>query len=137
MSNLRIEAFIPPKISTADRSRRERAIETKKHRQRLGFFRYISFFVHRLGAGGGTPGGTGAVPPPARGTRKPFTGRFSPLTGTFPSSPTPSVLVKKISPCYRTGLSFWCRWWDSKSVIGIGLLALRAAQSGLTRFPGR
>ncbi len=31
----------------------------------------------------------------------------------------------------------WCRWWDSKSVIGIGLLALRAAQSGLTRFPGR
>ena len=26
---------------------------------------------------------------------------------------------------------------DSKSVIGIGLLALRAAQSGLTRFPGR
>ena len=43
MSNLRIEAFIPPKISKADRSRRERAIETKKHRQRLGFFRYISF----------------------------------------------------------------------------------------------
>ena len=43
MSNLRIEAFIPPKISTADHSRRERAIEMKKHRQRLGFFRYISF----------------------------------------------------------------------------------------------
>ena len=43
VSNLRIEAFISPKISTADRSRRERAIETKKHRQRLGFFRYISF----------------------------------------------------------------------------------------------
>ena len=43
MSNLRIEAFIPPKISTADRSRRERAIETKKPRQRLGFFRCISF----------------------------------------------------------------------------------------------
>lgn len=43
MSNLRIEAFISPKISTADRSRRERAIKTKKPRQRLGFFRYISF----------------------------------------------------------------------------------------------
>lgn len=102
-----------------------------------GLFQVHIFFVHHHGAGGGTPGGTGAVPPPARGTRKPFTGRFSPLTGTFPSSPTPSVLVKKISPCYRTGLSFWCRWWDSKSVIGIGLPALRAAQSGLTRFPGR
>jgi len=31
----------------------------------------------------------------------------------------------------------WRRRRDSKSVIGIGLLALRAAQSGLTRFPGR
>ena len=44
MSDLRIEAFIPPKISTAGRSRHERAQETKKPRQRLVFFRCISFW---------------------------------------------------------------------------------------------
>ena len=44
MSDLRIEAFIPSKISTADRSRHERAQETKKPRQRLVFFRCISFW---------------------------------------------------------------------------------------------
>ncbi len=30
----------------------------------------------------------------------------------------------------------WRRRWDSKSVIGIGPLVLRAALAGLTRFPG-
>ena len=44
MSDLRIEAFIPSKISTAGRSRHERAQETKKPRQRLVFFRCISFW---------------------------------------------------------------------------------------------
>ena len=44
----------------------------------------------------GLTGGTGAVPPPARGTRKPFTGRFSPLTGTFPSSPTPAAATAQM-----------------------------------------
>ena len=34
-------------------------------------------------------GGTGAVPPPARGTKKPFTGWFFPATGgSFPSHPS-------------------------------------------------
>ena len=34
-------------------------------------------------------GGTGAVPPPARGTKKPFTGWFFPATGgSFPSRPS-------------------------------------------------
>ena len=44
MSDLRIEAFIPSKISTADRSRHERAQETKKPRQRLVSFMCISFW---------------------------------------------------------------------------------------------
>lgn len=48
-----------------------------------------------VGAGNGTPGGTGAVPPPARGTEKPSTGCLFPLTGTFPSNLTITTAKKQ------------------------------------------
>ncbi len=52
--------------------------------------RRLATFI--LGGAGGIPGATGAVSPPARGTRKAFTGCFSPLSGTFPSNPSAPFL---------------------------------------------
>ena len=49
----------------------------------------------------GLTGGTGAVPPPARGTRKRYTVSFPPLAGTFPSSPLNFNFNKNIPPFGR------------------------------------
>ena len=58
-----------------------------------------------VGAGNGTPGGTGAVPPPARGTRKRYTVSFPPLAGTFPSSPIPRSSFQQKYPPIREDIS--------------------------------
>ena len=89
MSNLRIEAFISPKISTADRSRRERAIETKKHRQRLGFFRYISFLYTILVPVVGLPAALGQCRrQPGELKNHSLDGFFPATGGPFPSHPS-------------------------------------------------
>ena len=58
-----------------------------------------------VGAGNGTPGGTGAVPPPARGTRKRYTVSFPPLAGTFPSSPISQSSFQQKYPPIREDIS--------------------------------
>ena len=53
----------------------------------------------------GLSGGTGAVPPPARGTRKRYTVSFPPLAGTFPSSPIPQSSFQQKYPPIREDIS--------------------------------
>ena len=53
----------------------------------------------------GLTGGTGAVPPPARGTRKRYTVSFPPLAGTFPSSPIPQSSFQQKYPPIREDIS--------------------------------
>ena len=64
---------------------------------------------------------------------------FFPATGgPFPSHPSFFYAARKRDrKCDLFFVAVNKKGRDSKSVIGIGLLALRAAQSGLTRFPGR
>ena len=50
-------------------------------------------------------GGTGAVPPPARGTRKRYTVSFPPLAWTFPSSPIPRSSFQQKYPPIREDIS--------------------------------
>ena len=119
VSNLRIEAFIPPKISTADHSRRERAIEMKKHRQRLGFFRYISFLYTVMVPVVGLEIGHRHRPACApRRTVQPDT-ISRPLKSRhrrdFPlrvAASSPSFTITKKNTPIR-GYFSWCRWWDS------------------------
>ena len=120
MSNLRIEAFISPKISTADRSRRERAIKTKKPRQRLGFFRYISFLYTVMVPVVGLEIGHRHRPACApRRTVRPDT-ISRPLKSRhrrdFPlrvAASSPSFTITKKNTPIR-GYFSWCRWWDSR-----------------------
>ena len=60
------------------------------------------FFLERVM---GLTGGTGAVPQPARGTRKRYTVSFPPLAGTFPSSPIPQSSFQQKYPPIREDIS--------------------------------
>ena len=53
----------------------------------------------------GLTGGTGAMPPPARGTRKRYTVSFPLLAGTFPSSPIPQSSFQQKYPPIREDIS--------------------------------
>ena len=92
-------------------------------------------------------GGEGGIRPAALGQcrRQPgelknhsLDGFFPATGGPFPSHPSFFYAARKRDrKCDLFFVAVNKKERDSKSVIGIGLLALRAAQSGLTRFPGR
>ena len=86
-----------------------------------------------VGAGNGTPGGTGAVQPPARGTRKRYTVSFPPLAGTFPSSPIPQSSFQRKYPPIREDISVGAGNGTLRSFRC--LVGLRPARSGAPFAP--
>ena len=87
----------------------------------------------------GLTGGTGAVPPPARGTRKRYTVSFPPLAGTFPSSPLNFNFNKNIPLFGRIfllervmGLSAHFAAWLGSALPARALHSLPGAGKGVT-----